>query len=216
MESLWCTGTVRRYAVVIGEALVDLLETRVGDEIVYRPAIGGAPLNVAVGVVRLGGHAEFVASVGSDVFGDRIKEFLRGVGVGVGGVVTAPAQTTLAVTSFDGSKPDFHFYGQPPSNGLFTRDDVDESLVSGSGALYCGSIALLGEQVRDAARRAWAVPGPVRAFDPNVRASLLADPDGVRAFVEEFSATADIVKLSDDDAALLYRWPVRVADGERS
>lgn len=38
------------YAVVLGEALVDLLDTERDGERVYRQAIGGGPLNVAVGV----------------------------------------------------------------------------------------------------------------------------------------------------------------------
>ena len=193
--------------MVLGEALVDLLESGADNEIVYRPAIGGAPLNVAVGIVRLGGAAELFASVGADAFGTRIRNLLREVGVGDVGVVTVQAQTTLAVTSFAGSKPEFSFYGEPRSYALLGPDDIDEALVARASVLYCGSIALLSDRVRSAARRAWAVPGPVRAFDPNIRANLLTDPARVREIVEEFAATADIVKLSADDATLLYAEP---------
>jgi fructokinase len=44
-------------------------------------------------------------------------------------------------------------------------------------------------------------------FDPNVRPNLLADkdaPDRLRLLVEEFATTADLVKLSADDAHTLY------------
>ncbi|MBT8226075.1 MAG: carbohydrate kinase [Dactylosporangium sp.] len=196
---------MRRYGVILGEALIDLLETTIDDEIVYRPAIGGGPLNVAVGTVRLGCDAELVGSLGDDVFGQRIRVFLREAGVGDRGLVTVPVPTTLAVTAFDGNKPDFHFYGQPPSYGLFGPDDLDEALVAGAAALYCGSIALLCEPALAAARRAWTLPGPVRFFDPNVRQHLLDDGSRVRSIVEEFAATADVVKLSADDAQALYR-----------
>jgi hypothetical protein len=47
------------YAVVLGEALVDLLETERDGELIYRQAIGGAPLNVAVGATRLGSDVPF-------------------------------------------------------------------------------------------------------------------------------------------------------------
>ena len=50
-------------------------------------------------------------------------------------------------------------------------------------------------------------PGPLRVFDPNVRPTLLPDAAAVtalRELVEEFFATADLVKLSSADAALLY------------
>jgi fructokinase len=201
------------YAVVLGEALVDLLEDRAGEEIVYRQAIGGAPLNVAVGVTRLGGRAELLGSVGDDAFGGRIREFLRSAGVGQRGLVAASAPTTLAVTAYDGNEPDFHFYGEPPSYGLFGPDDLDPELVAGAAVLYCGSIALLADPVLAAARRAWALDGPLRAFDPNVRPHLPPGPGPVRELLESFAATADLVKLSAADARALYSaGPAEVAD----
>ena len=57
------------YAVVLGEALIDLLETDVDGESGYRQAIGGAPLNVAVGATRLGGDVRF--AFGADYRDDR-------------------------------------------------------------------------------------------------------------------------------------------------
>lgn len=202
-----------RYALVLGEALVDLLDTECGGQRVYRPAVGGAPLNVAVGLARLAGGGpaagqpvavEFAGSLGDDALAERILEVLVGAGVGIRGVRRVDVPTALAVTTFEGAEPDFRFYGQPPSYGLFGPDDLDPALVSGAAALYCGSISLLCAPVLAAARRAWATAGPLRAFDPNVRAHLLADPAGQRAVVEEFAAGADLVKLSAADAALLY------------
>jgi sugar/nucleoside kinase (ribokinase family) len=193
-----------RYAVVIGEALVDLLEGELAGELVYRPAIGGAPLNVAVGLARLGAPVRFVGSVGHDVWGRRIREFLRLSGVDDGGLIEAAVPTTLAVATFSGSEPDFHFYGEPASYGLLRADDVDLPGVAGASALYCGSIALMYDAVLDAARQAWAVPGPARAFDPNVRLRLHPDPRELRSLLEEFATTADLVKLSAADAVAVY------------
>ncbi|WP_329102058.1 carbohydrate kinase [Micromonospora sp. NBC_01699] len=195
------------YAVVLGEALVDLLDGRADGEPVYRQAIGGAPLNVAVGVARLGAPVEFVGSVGDDVLAGRIRDFLRERGVGQRGVVTVPVPTTLAVATFAGAEPDFRFYGEPPSYGLLDADALDPALIGGAAVLYCGSIALLRPPVLAAARRAWSLTAGRRVFDPNVRPRLLPDPaalDGFRAVVAEFAATADLVKLSAADAELLY------------
>jgi fructokinase len=191
-----------RYAAVVGEALVDLLEGTCDGDLVYRPAIGGAPLNVAVGIARLGAGAEFVGSLGNDVWAARIAEFLGGAGVGTRGAQAVDVPTTLAVTTFSGAEPEFHFYGEPPSYGLL--DTVDPTLIAGAGVLYCGSISLLCEPVLKAARHAWATPGPVRTFDPNIRPTLGADNRLLRALVAEFAATADLVKLSAADASALY------------
>ncbi|WBB67463.1 carbohydrate kinase [Micromonospora sp. WMMD812] len=201
------------YAVVLGEALMDLLETERGGEPVYRQAIGGGPLNVAVGVSRLGGAAQFVGSFGDDALAGRIRDFLTTVGVGLDGAITAPVPTALAVVSHAGAEPDFRFYGEPPSYGLLGADDVDIALVEGADVLYCGSIVLLRPTVLAAARRAWSLAaGGLRVFDPNVRPRLLDGPAalaGLREVVAEFAAGAHLVKLSSADAELLYpREPV--------
>ncbi|WP_416903351.1 carbohydrate kinase family protein [Micromonospora echinospora] len=195
------------YAVVLGEALVDLLDTECAGEPVYRQAIGGGPLNVAVGVARLGGDARFVGSLGDDVLAERIRRFLTTAGVDVGATVTVPAPTTLAVATFAGAEPDFRFYGEPPSYGLLTADDLDVALVAGADVLYCGSIVLLCPATLAAARRAWRLTGGVRVFDPNIRPRLLSGPDAlaaVRRTTAEFAATAHLVKLSAADAEALY------------
>lgn len=195
------------YAVVLGEALVDLLEDTLDGELIYRQAIGGAPLNVAVGAARLGGEVQFVGSLGGDALGDRIAALLRRVGVGTDAVRRVAGPSALAVATFDGAEPTFQFYGEPPSYALLTPADVDQTLVAGAAVVYVGSISLMREPFLSAARAAWKVPGPIRVFDPNVRPLLLPDADAVtslREVVEEFFATADLVKLSLADAEVLY------------
>jgi fructokinase len=193
------------YAVVLGEALIDLLEAEVDGDLIYRQAIGGAPLNVAVGAARLGGRVEYAGTLSTDALGERLAAFLSEAGVGGTGVRRVAVPTTLAVTTFEGAEPAFTFYGEPPSYALL--DDLDESVLAGADVLYTGSICLLREPFRATARRAWADFGGLRVFDPNVRPKLLPDDAALaalRELVEEFFATADLVKLSSADAQLLY------------
>jgi fructokinase len=211
-------GADMDYAVVLGEALIDLLESELDGELIYRQAIGGAPLNVAVGATRLGGSVQFVGSLGNDTLGDRIAAFLRQVGVGSNGLKRVPVPTTLAVTTFEGAEPTFQFYGEPPSYALLGPGDVDTAMVAEAAVLYAGSIGLMREPFRSAAQAAWSTSGPLRVFDPNVRPKLLPNKDAVRALrdmVEEFFATADLVKLSAADAEALYDGAGPVATAER-
>jgi fructokinase len=206
------------YAMVLGEALVDLLEADLHGELIYRQAIGGGPLNVAVGATRLGGEVQYVGSLSDDVLGDRLSAFLRKAGVGIRGVKRVPVPTTLAVTTFEGAEPTFTFYGEPPSYALLGPDDLDAAMVSGAAVLYAGSICLLREPFVEAARAAWRTSGPLRVFDPNVRPTLLPDKgavDRLRGLVEEFFATADLVKLSSADAVVLYDGAEPAAAAER-
>ncbi|BCJ50880.1 fructokinase [Actinoplanes sp. NBRC 14428] len=206
------------YAVVLGEALVDLLETERDGELIYRQAIGGAPLNVAVGATRLGADVRYVGSLGSDTLADRIASFLREAGVGTTSIARVSVPTTLAVTTFEGAEPTFQFYGEPPSYSLVRPDDVDEEMVAGASVLYAGSIALMRQPFQAAARAAWSVPGPLRVFDPNVRPKLLPDVAAVNALrelVEDYFATADLVKLSSADADVLWSGATPEAAADR-
>ena len=198
------------YAVVMGEALVDLFESECDGASVYRPMVGGAPLNVAVGIARLGLPVEFIGSIGVDVLGDRIWSVLAENGVGSRGSLRAEIPTTLAVTSLRDGEPEFHFYGEPPSYSLLGPDQVDRALVAGAGALYCGSIALMHERTLAAARVAWSTTGPIRTLDPNVRPTLLDDPARLRTVIEEFAGTADLVKLSHLDGEALFAMPAEM------
>ncbi|HEX8348207.1 MAG TPA: carbohydrate kinase [Actinoplanes sp.] len=206
------------HAVVLGEALVDLLEGTVDDELIYRQVIGGAPLNVAVGAARLGGQVEFAGSLGNDVLGDRIAAFLASAGVGTRAVRRVATPSALAVATFDGAEPTFQFYGEPPSYALFGPDDLDPDLVTTATVVYAGSIALMREPLLSTARAAWKLAGPLRVFDPNVRPKLLPDAAAVAALrdmVEEFFATADLVKLSSADAEVLYEGASAAAAADR-
>jgi fructokinase len=196
-----------KYAVVLGEALVDLLDGECDGEPVYRRTIGGGPLNVAVGAARLGAAVEFAGSVGDDALATRIRDFLGDAGVGQRGLVTVTAPTALAVATFEGAEPDFRFYGEPPSYGLFDASSVDPALFEDSSVLYCGSIALLCPPVLASARRAWALATGLRVFDPNVRPRLLPDGaavDALREIVAEFAESAHLIKMSAADANVLY------------
>jgi fructokinase len=192
------------YAVSIGEALVDMLEGESDGQAVYRPMAGGSPMNVAVGLARLGDRVEFVGSFGSDPLGERLREFLAGTGVGLRGSVQVDSPTSLALTAFAGSEPHFSFYGSPHSFGQLGPDRLDRALIERAKVVHFGSISLLEAPVLDTVRVVCATDGPMRTLDPNVRPDLLRDVDGYRALMDELYRHVDLVKLSADDARVLY------------
>ena len=197
-------ATTAGYAVVAGEALVDLIESDVGGQTVFRPMVGGAPLNVAAGLARLGVSAYLITSISSDALGQRIWDLLTDLGVDRRACRRVDVPTTLAVTSLRDAVPEFTFYGDPPSFAQVDPTDLDAALIAGAATLYCGSIALLYPAARELAAAAWATPGPLRVLDPNVRPRLLRDREGLRRTIEEFASTADLVKLSEPDARVLF------------
>jgi fructokinase len=168
--------------------------------------VGGAPLNVAVGLARLGTPARLVTAVGSDAFADRIVDLLNESYVDTGAVKRIAGPTPLAVATFRGAEPSFAFYGDPPAYAHVQPSDVDSTTVAGAKVIYAGSIAL-ATPFYEAIKSAWKVPGPVRVLDPNLRPFIMADPTAavrVQQRIEELATTADLVKLSDVDAHLLF------------
>ena len=63
---------------VIGEALVDVV-SRSGEQ--PRAHVGGSPMNVAVGLARLGHQVQFLGRYGQDEYVHQVVEHLRGNGV---------------------------------------------------------------------------------------------------------------------------------------
>jgi fructokinase len=190
------------YAVTIGEALIDLIEDR--EHATFRPVPGGSPLNVAVGIARLGADVEFVGSFGSDGFASLLRTFLKDNGVGIAGSIDCDVLTSLAVTTFDGVDPSFAFYGHPRSYGLLGSAALDSELLAGASVIHAGSIGLLEAPMYEAVTTAFNIEGAVRSLDPNVRLSMIGDLDGYRHSIETLFSIVDLVKLSMEDARVLY------------
>ncbi|HEY5891006.1 MAG TPA: carbohydrate kinase [Acidimicrobiia bacterium] len=203
------------YAVVIGEALIDLIEDRNTGHLT--PVPGGSPLNVAVAVARLGSGVEFVTSFGRDGFADRLQSFLGENGVETTGSVTHDVLTSFALTTFDGPNPRYAFYGHPHSYGLFAPSDLKGDLVDRASVVHAGSIGLLEPSMYAAAMSAFQRTELMRTLDPNVRGSLIDDILVFRQRLESLFGLVDVVKMSIEDAQVLYDRPVdeilsRVAD----
>lgn len=187
---------------VCGEALIDM--TRVGDA--YLPRPGGSPFNVAVGLGRLGAAAGFLCRLSTDPFGEVLVRRLTENGVDTSLCVRGPESTTLA---FVHSRPDggetYSFYAERSADRLLRPGDLPASL-QGVDALHFGSFslalepggtALRGLLEREAGRR-------LISLDPNIRPSLLPGRDVYRPVLERLVAHADLVKVSDVDAAWVY------------
>ncbi|MFT4137019.1 carbohydrate kinase family protein [Microbacterium sp.] len=179
-------------AGVIGEALVDVLPDG-------RALPGGSPMNVAVGLARLGHDVEFATDLGVDGYGTLVAEHVAAAGVRlVAGSVMAGATSVARATLDDEGRASYEFElrWQPPAPPT-----------AGLDLLHTGSIGAIlpsGAEVVAAALREARAGGVLVSFDPNVRPGIMGARDEVLGRVEELTASAHIVKLSDEDAEWLY------------
>lgn len=184
---------------VIGEALVDVVQRSSGID----AHVGGSPLNVAVGLARLGHAVQFIGRFGKDAYGDSIAAHLRSSSVMVPlPPDESPTSVATALIDDDGAASyTFDLAWELP--GLAARLPF---MLQGTSLLHTGSIATMLEpgaaEVLAAVEHAH--PSATVSFDPNCRPSIIQDRDFARAQVEHFVALADVVKASDEDLEWLY------------
>ncbi len=180
-------------ALVIGEALVDIVKR--GGAITSEH-VGGSPLNVALGLARLGRDVDFLTHIADDPHGRRIAEYAKAVGVDlVSGSMSAKRTPTAQVTLKNGS-PSYTFDLEWQLSGT---PEVGPPLVAHTGSIAtvlepgCRAVAALLD--------AYHLSATI-TFDPNVRPALITDDDAARGRIERLVEHADIVKVSDED----LRW----------
>ena len=191
----------------IGEALIDFVSRERGKTLVtatqYTAATGGAPANVAAGLAKLGRRARLVATVGADVFGEKILRDLQAVGVDCALRRDEEHFTTLAFVKL-GTSGDRDFDFNPGAHDYLLPEQIRAEDVQGARVVHYGSISLRHPQARAATLKAIELAreaGVLTSCDPNWRPALWPDEESGRAAVREAIAHADILKISDADLA---------------
>lgn len=192
-----------------GDALFDLFAAppeRAGT-IVLEGRVGGSPLNVAVGLARLGNPTGYLAKNSTDVFGQRIAGFLKENGVSTDFLIPSTRNSTLAIVGMrpDGSA-DYGFYTSETADRSMTSAELPADFPRALGCIHVGSYSTATEPTastllalvrRESGRR-------LISYDPNVRPSIEPDLDLWRHQVDAFGRAAHFVKASDEDLKLLY------------
>jgi fructokinase len=190
--------------LVIGEALIDIVET--GSWATEH--VGGSPANVALGLGRRGVRVALLTQIADDLRGGGIVEHLEASGVEVLAESFTLRTTSTAVAHIAAD-------GHAEYEFDVRWDALPEVTTRSPRVLHTGSIAAFLEPGAASVRRLLETSGAEHVtFDPNIRPALLPPhPDAVRMF-EQTAVLADVVKMSDEDAAWLYpdRTPDAVID----
>lgn len=183
--------------VVVGDALIDELRDASG----IREFVGGAGLNVAVGLSRLGVPTALVAMVGDDEPGGRIRSYLADYDVELIATPSALGSSRAVSTRSGGGEPTYEFnaaawnrsirFGEPERAAFAAADIVAVSCFPFDDA---AQTAELLDAVGDARL----------AIDPNPREGMLHDRAEFVVGFETAAARSTLVKVGEDDAALLY------------
>jgi fructokinase len=179
--------------VVVGEALVDVVVPTEG-ETTHAP--GGSPMNVAVGLSRLGVPALLVTELGDDPHGDLVAEHLRASDVELAPGSVRPGHRTSTATARLAAD------GAASYEFELTWELGSTTLPGELTGLHVGSLGTAltpGRETVHSLLAAAAGRDVLVTYDPNVRAGLLPSWHDVA----RVAADVDVVKLSDEDIALL-------------
>jgi fructokinase len=198
--------------VTLGEILIDMFPAEIGcrlaDVTAFYPKPGGAPANVAVAASRLGKQSAFIGKVGDDPFGYSLIKVLNENGVETRGMrLDKEARTTMAIIAMpDKHSAEFVFYRNPGADLCLRADELDEALLAETKILHCGSLSLVAEPARSAQFQAVDLArenGAIISFDVNYRPSLWPDPETALEQIWKMTAVTDLLKLSENELALL-------------
>ena len=197
-------------AVALGESLIDFTPKGLSENgmRLFEQNPGGAVANVMAAMAKLGRKTGFVGKVGADMHGDFLIETMRNAGIDTSCVIRdASVFTTLAFVSLqpDGQR-EFYFARKPGADTCLREEELCESYIASAGLLHVGSLSLTDEPARSATFRAVSYAkkaGRIVSYDPNYRAMLWKDVETAKKGMRAMLPFADIIKLSDEETALL-------------
>lgn len=188
--------------VIGGEALVDLVD----DGGSRRAVAGGGPFNTAIAFGRLEVPVGFLGAISRDDYGHMLAEQLIEVGVDTSLVRWSDAPTPRALVHRpEDGKNEYRFDLSGTALVDFTPEQLPV-LPADAWAIHVGTLALAVDPPaaayealvdREAGRRRIVL-------DPNVRPVVFGDVITYRRRFERLAQLADLVKLSEDDAAWVY------------
>src|SRR3954453_4874826 len=186
-----------RRCLVVGESLVDIVVPPDGQPTL---APGGSPLNVAVGLARLGVDTELVTEIGDDMHAELLTVHLEASQVGLAeDAVVDGRRTNTATARLDKQGAASYSFdlgwelaprSLPPGFDALPVGALGATLDPGRGSVV--------EMAHEAARS-----GLLVSLDPNARPALTPDRSRVWEELGQLLEVAELVKLSDEDLEFL-------------
>jgi fructokinase len=184
------------YRVVgIGEVLWDLLPSGA--------QLGGAPANFAYHAHALGAQSAVVSRVGRDARGAEIRHRLTAAGIDVGAVQIDPlAPTGTVVVSVDSAGHPSYEICENVAWDAIANDSSARHAVADADAICFGILGQRAQASRESiSALVSATPSTaLRILDPTLRQQFYS-----QAVIEQSLARANVLKLNDEELAVLAR-----------
>jgi sugar/nucleoside kinase (ribokinase family) len=198
--------------IALGEALVEVMRTRVDDPLdraseFVGPFPSGAPAIFADAAARLGHRVAFIGAVGDDDFGTCLLDRLQADGIDITHCPRVPERATgvAFVTYFSDGTRRFLYHIAHAAAGQMP--DADSEYLRQAQFLHiCGSSLSVSQTMRSSCYRACEIvksAGGRISFDPNLRPELLGGEEALRGVCAPVLDAAHLLLPSGPEAELL-------------
>jgi len=179
--------------VCFGEVLWDVLPSG--------KVAGGAPMNVAFHFKNFGMEALLASRIGQDKLGGELYHFLEQKGLNLELLQEDNQHPTSTVqVSLDAEGHASYEIVQPVAWDFIEWNDKMASAVQRAEALVYGSLASRNNTSRNTLKKLLEA-ATKKVFDVNLRT-----PHFSKEVIEELMNKADLVKMNDDELAMLSNW----------
>ncbi|WP_040226471.1 carbohydrate kinase family protein [Bhargavaea cecembensis] len=193
--------------IVYGDAFVDYIATdRSNTE--FNRHLGGATVNVAAGLARLGTPSSFITVTGDDEAGRFAREGLLAEGVGLDLAVLDPGKRVvrLYIHLDESGERVFHTYHDETPAIQVRPGDIPAGALEGVSLLHLASGTMFHPAARETTERLVELAGaggvPI-SVDANIRPARWADEETCRKTVSRFIEEASIVKMTKEELSFL-------------
>jgi len=162
---------------------------------------GGAPMNVAVHLNRLGLDVRFVSRIGDDPLGHKLKQYLESIHFSdyLLQLDTGHPTGTAQVNTSDPNDPQYDF---PDCAWDYLEFDHDLfSLAHASDIIVHGSLVARKPKSYDTLMQLIGDENKYKVFDVNLR-----DPHYSQGLIQQLLEKADLVKMNDSELQVISDW----------
>ena len=171
--------------ISFGEILFDVFPDKA--------TLGGAPLNVAGHLTKLGLNGAILSAVGNDELGKRALNEIEALGLSTDIIATLDYETGKAIITLNGKNAEYEF------NDPCAWDNIPlQALPENVTLIYYGTLAQRGNSKNTLKELLNNVQSQHRFFDVNIRKHFYSDE-----IIKEGVENATILKLNDEEVDIV-------------
>ncbi|WP_134089964.1 carbohydrate kinase [Olivibacter sp. XZL3] len=171
---------------------------------------GGAPMNVAYHLNRLGLESYVVSRVGADPLGEELTMFLKKMGLTTDYIQVDADHKTSEVIATEGANHEMSYdIVQPVAWDFIVSDTETSTLIESADLMVFGTLAARNEVSRTTLYEL-IEHAKLKLFDVNFRA-----PHYEQSIVDYLLRKADIVKLNNHELRIIASWLGGDGDNEQ-